>query len=107
LLIGEQGTAKTVMIKHYMSKLKTDIQIQKSLNFSSTTTPETVQVRFQSHLIESTSKYHFVILKRTIEGLVDKRVGNTFGPPAGFKMIVFIDDINLPRINDWGDQVKS
>jgi Cdc6-like AAA superfamily ATPase len=30
LLIGKQGTAKTVLIKHYMSKLNTDIQIQKS-----------------------------------------------------------------------------
>lgn len=59
-------------------------QIVLNINFSSRTTSLDVQ--------------------RTIEAAVEKRTKNIFGPPVGKKLIAFIDDMNMPKVDNYGTQ---
>ncbi|KAL0227387.1 hypothetical protein P9112_014711 [Eukaryota sp. TZLM1-RC] len=85
MLTGEAGTAKSVTLQSYIAdKIQDEQWMSKTVSFSFFTNP--------------------LIFQRTTEALVEKRLGSTFGPKAGRKMIYFLDDINMPEINTWGDQ---
>ncbi|PNH08753.1 Dynein gamma chain, flagellar outer arm [Tetrabaena socialis] len=87
LLVGGPGTAKTNTINQFISKFNQETTSNKTITFSSLTTPGIFQL--------------------SIEGAVEKRQGRTFGPPGGKSMCIFVDDISMPAINEWGDQVTN
>eukprot|EP00741_Cyanophora_paradoxa_P015322 tig00000194_g14791.t1 len=84
LFVGESGTAKTVNVQNYLAKLAPDKFQLLTLNFSSRTTSLNVQ--------------------RILEDNVEKRTKDSYGPPSGKRMIVFIDDLNMPLVDTYGTQ---
>ncbi|XP_052412947.1 dynein axonemal heavy chain 10 [Carassius gibelio] len=84
VLVGESGTSKTATIQNFLSNLNTDTTIMMSINFSSRTTS--------------------MDLQRTLEASVEKRTKDTYGPPMGKRLLVFMDDLNMPRVDEYGTQ---
>ncbi|KAH8417458.1 hypothetical protein KR222_000260 [Zaprionus bogoriensis] len=84
LLVGEAGTSKTATIMQYLRNLNPTVNIILNINFSSRTSSLDVQ--------------------RTLEAAVEKRTKDTYGPPMGKKIACFIDDMNMPQVDEYGTQ---
>ena len=86
MFVGNAGTGKTEIIKHYLNNLdkETDKILSKNVVMSYYTSSFTLQ--------------------QELEGYIDKRSGTYFGPPMGKKMVFFIDDMNLPFVETYGTQ---
>ncbi|KFG44934.1 dynein heavy chain, outer arm [Toxoplasma gondii FOU] len=85
LLVGGPGTAKTSTALMFFSKYQLSERLWKRVNLSSATTPE----RFQ----------------QTVEAELERKTGKTYCPPGGKQMTLFLDDMSMPFVNAWGDQV--
>uniref|UniRef100_A0A673CHG9 Dynein axonemal heavy chain 10 n=1 Tax=Sphaeramia orbicularis TaxID=375764 RepID=A0A673CHG9_9TELE len=84
LLVGESGTSKTATIHNFLKNLDADTKITLTINFSSRTTS--------------------MDLQRNLEANVEKRTKETYGPPMGKRLIVFMDDMNMPKVDSYGTQ---
>eukprot|EP00742_Colponemidia_sp_Colp-10_P004283 GILJ01004568.1.p1 GENE.GILJ01004568.1~~GILJ01004568.1.p1 ORF type:complete len:2868 (+),score=508.60 GILJ01004568.1:1-8604(+) len=83
LLMGETGVGKTVLIQDLLSKAASDL-VSSSIMFSAKTSSKNMQDAFETKL--------------------EKKRKNLLGPPAGKRMVVFIDDLNMPQPDRYGSQ---
>nr|XP_023024309.1 dynein heavy chain 10, axonemal [Leptinotarsa decemlineata] len=84
ILIGETGTSKTAIIQDFLRNLDQEVYILLNINFSSRTSSMDVQMNLESS--------------------VEKRTKEIYGPPMGKKLICFIDDMNMPQVDEYGTQ---
>jgi len=69
----------------YSSKFNREQMLFKRINFSSATTPFNFQEAIDSEL--------------------EKKSAKVYVPPGSKRMTVFLDDLSMPFVNAWGDQI--
>ena len=84
LLVGDTGTGKTIMMKSLLVSLSKDLYQLTLIQFSAQTSCNDAQ--------------------KLIDGRCEKRRKGVYGPPIGKKMMVFVDDVNMPQLEEYGAQ---
>ena len=87
LFVGESGTGKTVTINNYLkflTKEKNSPYVILNMNFSSRTNSTDFQ--------------------NTMEEILETRFLRTMGPPSGKELIIYVDDLGMPKIDTYETQ---
>uniref|UniRef100_A0A1B0FG22 AAA+ ATPase domain-containing protein n=1 Tax=Glossina morsitans morsitans TaxID=37546 RepID=A0A1B0FG22_GLOMM len=84
MFTGDTGVGKSVLAVSTLKKLAQGTVIPVQINFSAQTSSNRTQ--------------------EMIEGPLDRRKRNLLGAPIGKTVIVFIDDVNMPKLDTYGSQ---
>jgi dynein heavy chain len=84
LLVGNTGTGKTTLAQQELENLPLDVFGKLTMYFSAATSSNTTQ--------------------DIIESVLEKRSKNKMGPVGGKKLVLLIDDLNMPKKDTYGSQ---
>ena len=80
MLVGNAGTGKTVLMNDKLNSLEEEFLIG-NVPFNFYTTSE--------------------MLQRVLEKPLEKKAGRNYGPPGTKRLIYFIDDMNMPEVDQY------
>lgn len=85
LLVGGSGTAKTSVAIMFANKFDSGVMLFKRINFSSATQPFDFQ--------------------QSVSSEIERKQAKIYVPPNNKEMTFFLDDLSMPFVNAWGDQI--
>lgn len=94
LFIGDAGTGKTAVVKHFLNTIP-DLN-NETLNTNGYT--------YKSYIINFNSFTDSFNFQNMFESQIAQRFGNRFGPLGQTKLIFFLDDLNMPGMDKYGTQ---
>ncbi|XP_061233427.1 dynein axonemal heavy chain 17 isoform X1 [Neopsephotus bourkii] len=82
MLVGNAGTGKSVLVRDKLETLSTDEYLVQFVPFNFYTTS--------------------AMLQAVLEKPLEKKSGRSYGPPGSKRLIYFIDDMNVPEVDEYG-----
>ncbi|KAM3592376.1 uncharacterized protein V6R79_017533 [Siganus canaliculatus] len=82
MLVGNAGTGKSVLVGDKLGSLDPDKYMIKNVPFNYYTTS--------------------AMLQAVLEKPLEKKAGRNYGPPGSRRLIYFIDDMNMPEVDEYG-----
>jgi len=84
MLAGPAGTGKTQLVNGMLNSFDPLVRVSSNINFNFYTTA--------------------AVLGLTMGLPLEKKTGSNYGPPGNSKLVYFVDDINLPRVDSYNTQ---
>ncbi|NXO76324.1 DYH9 protein, partial [Sitta europaea] len=82
LLVGSAGTGKSLLLGDTLCSLSSDVFLVKKVPLNYYTTS--------------------AMLQAVLEKPLDKKAGRSYGPPGSKRLVFFLDDLNMPRVDAYG-----
>lgn len=86
---GVTGSGKTMVIQSMLNELSSD---------------ESAGSNYTTVVMNFSAQTSSLVTQNSIESKMEKKRKNLLGPPSGRSMVIFIDDINMPSVEEYGAQ---
>ena len=95
LLAGNTGTGKSVLVRD---------RILNGINSEAAQAAKGIKDVYNNIFISFSAQTSQRATQNLIDNQLDKRRKGVFGPPFGKKTVIFVDDLNMPMLQTYGDQ---
>ena len=94
LFFGDPGNGKTVTIQNYLRYISNSMNLPASR----------MQKKFVILSTNFSSRTSSIDFQKSLEDILENRGMRTMGPASGKNLIVFIDDLGMPKVDKYETQ---